>query len=168
MKKFFEKRCKNEKVLRKWSKHEKRVFEKDFFVCGGLKNVFLLLLVLKNTYREKNEKVEKFLYMRKKFPMLWIFFEKDFLEKTTECWKVMQIDSGAWEQNVPSLCTKIHRKCVKHKCDHSWLEFVWQRGTRIFRLKSSIFYFGRDKKFWRDFGIERNFSATNRPIIGQY
>ena len=39
-------------------------------------------------------------------------------------------------------------------------------GSSIFWLKSSIFDFGRDKKFWRDFGIERNFSATNRPIIG--
>ena len=40
-------------------------------------------------------------------------------------------------------------------------------GGIVFWIKSSIFDFGRDKKFRPDFGIERTLPAINRPIIDQ-
>ena len=49
----------------------------------------------------------------------------------------------------------------------SGLFFFFGGGGRIFFwIKSSFFDFGQDKKFRRDFGIERTLPATNRPIIG--
>ena len=41
-------------------------------------------------------------------------------------------------------------------------------GVAFFGIKSSIFESGRNKKFWRDFGVEWTLPVTFRPIIGHY
>ena len=45
---------------------------------------------------------------------------------------------------------------------------IFSGGRRFFWIKSSIFEYGQDKNFWRDFGAERTLSETFRPIIGQH
>ena len=60
-------------------------------------------------------------------------------------------------------CRKTHLIKI-HPPPQKWTFF----GEGIlFWIFSSIFESGWDKKFWRDFGIDRTLLAANRPIIGQ-